>query len=583
MRIKTRCPICKSKKWRKDAIGYYVCEFGHPLENYEIAVSEFNENTYGGSVRRKKRLKKKPLYKASRSYLFGKEAETLMMQCLQIILQNQLKHLIKKYHLPPSLERIVYELWLQYVDIRKKCTYDSETSSSSTGEDDTPSTIKVEEDFKIYEDPFEAQFDRLEDEKDKIISDDELGDYSSEEDIQEKEELVEASPGNAIGLEEEKDGVYRKKRKMQWWETKEGRPRIMFTIILIYLGCVRLNYPILLADIYWLELNGDISEGRFDLIPREVRDLLVASDLHFLSPSTYPTCHRIHEWVGKFVYFYRACYGTSFPEVPVQWILQRCTRELSLPVEVSLCASSLFSYLDETSHLPIQHYKAEHMDKTSWKLRQLRFSPCVKLMALTLVALKILYDVPSSDPPTQSNNVRETISGNYLEKKMWLRGLEKKVVKWRKGHISTELRNMSIHSQLNSDELTERFRRNLREEQAKYGIATDSEQIHFPNSFDASLKTTKLKDFCLNDTIPPLPPLNMKEGQIIRSASKFVHYQSRDVFGDYHADYEPVLTFAADLVGIEEADLDMIVRQYEYEFERKWMAEQSDPERLRGV
>ncbi|GAA5880969.1 hypothetical protein JCM16303_004620 [Sporobolomyces ruberrimus] len=113
MAPRPRCPVCRSKKWHRDALsGSIVCEEGHLLAGY---VQESTEAEYASQhvlqTRRERKNKGKKERPPSNDYFHGDRSTFLVWQCMQLILREQLRILIDELGWPVELEAVTRDLF----------------------------------------------------------------------------------------------------------------------------------------------------------------------------------------------------------------------------------------------------------------------------------------------------------------------------------------------------------------------------------------------------------------------------------------------------------------------------------------
>ncbi|KAG0288957.1 Pol I core factor CF [Linnemannia gamsii] len=111
-RKKPTCPTCRSTRWRKNNLGQYVCEGGHVLEGHQEEEGEFAEG-HAGYERKLTNPKKKKKDKVGVSQ--GVEATTLVLRCVQYILQLQAQAMVRDLGFPRDITGVIQEYWSVYV------------------------------------------------------------------------------------------------------------------------------------------------------------------------------------------------------------------------------------------------------------------------------------------------------------------------------------------------------------------------------------------------------------------------------------------------------------------------------------
>ncbi|CAJ0843922.1 14409_t:CDS:10, partial [Entrophospora sp. SA101] len=118
-RYRGACPQCKTRTWYPDAIGGMICKFGHQLVNFQVQVGDLSGI---GRITRSRR-QKKGKSSSSGGMKFArndpKEKIKLILLAFQYSLRLQLDALINKMGFPPELEHVVRQLWTLYVNKHK--------------------------------------------------------------------------------------------------------------------------------------------------------------------------------------------------------------------------------------------------------------------------------------------------------------------------------------------------------------------------------------------------------------------------------------------------------------------------------
>ncbi|GAA5940534.1 TFIIB-type zinc finger domain-containing protein [Sporobolomyces koalae] len=113
MAPRPRCPVCRSRRWHRDALsGSIVCEEGHLLAGY---VQESTEQEYASQhvlqTRRERKNKGKKQRLPTNDYFHGDRATFLVWQCMQLILREQLRVLVDELGWPVELEAVARDLF----------------------------------------------------------------------------------------------------------------------------------------------------------------------------------------------------------------------------------------------------------------------------------------------------------------------------------------------------------------------------------------------------------------------------------------------------------------------------------------
>ncbi|KAH7099050.1 hypothetical protein BKA62DRAFT_711213 [Auriculariales sp. MPI-PUGE-AT-0066] len=102
-----RCPICKSKSWRKETgTGMIICSEGHVLQNYRNESNEQDASHHAlKRMRLKSQRKRKGVKSRTNPYFYhGDRGMYLYFQCQQLLLRKQIEVVTKLWHLPAEFE-----------------------------------------------------------------------------------------------------------------------------------------------------------------------------------------------------------------------------------------------------------------------------------------------------------------------------------------------------------------------------------------------------------------------------------------------------------------------------------------------
>ncbi|KAF9119971.1 Pol I core factor CF [Mortierella sp. 14UC] len=92
-------------------MGQYVCEFGHILEGYQEEEGEYMEGAGYERVQKKRKVAKV----AKAGVYHGLDATTLILRCVQLILQLQAQALVRDLKFPREIVGVIQEYWTVYV------------------------------------------------------------------------------------------------------------------------------------------------------------------------------------------------------------------------------------------------------------------------------------------------------------------------------------------------------------------------------------------------------------------------------------------------------------------------------------
>ncbi|KAG0310341.1 Pol I core factor CF [Linnemannia gamsii] len=201
-RKKPVCPTCRSTRWRKNSLGQYVCEGGHVLEGHQEEEGEFAEG-HAGYERKLTNPKKKK--KDQAGVYHGVEATTLVLRCVQYILQLQAQAMVRDLGFPRDITGVIQEYWSVYVSYLvdyhdgggPMLTGDNDGTLIDTTEDGQDSEVntgsEVEEsstaaEFKDKTEPATPTQDLLDTQKEFQQSESESSDDDDDDDNVKKED-----------------------------------------------------------------------------------------------------------------------------------------------------------------------------------------------------------------------------------------------------------------------------------------------------------------------------------------------------------------------------------------------------------
>ncbi|RKO84455.1 hypothetical protein BDK51DRAFT_49059 [Blyttiomyces helicus] len=315
---KPPCPVCRSTRYRKDASGAYVCQYGHQLTGYQEEVADeeavFAAGAYGhrtrrergGAKERKRRGQPRKLrFPGSMTVMHYRRGEAAGCACLlssslplatsafetppsiifeafQGTLKIMVKAMIERMGLPEELEFAVLDLWLIFVTA-SPVTFDdrnpesvewmptsSQVSAWTTDDDsdalDTDVTRGNEDDDDEDDDDedegsddFGAGADAEEGERGRRTRarsrSQSQSRARSQSRAQSQARARSASVASSAARERAKERI-RERRLLA--RAPLHHPRPWLAIVLCYLGCVLLRLPVMMADIQRWAASGRI-------------------------------------------------------------------------------------------------------------------------------------------------------------------------------------------------------------------------------------------------------------------------------------------------------------------------------------
>ncbi|KAG0056973.1 Pol I core factor CF [Gryganskiella cystojenkinii] len=370
---KPPCPVCRSKRWRKNSSGFYVCEFGHQLEGYQELVSEYDGtggSTYLRKINRPKRKRK--VKENVIEFLSGRDLEFYNVQALQLILRKQIHVMVHEIGCPAELEYVAHEYWTLYLSMQqrfKNSWQDDDTtngpeSGPEKGNDGTGGGDEEEEEDDVGQasgqDPssketqpqsFKDKSDQPEEEPDDLDNMDEYqrnesssseSEANSEDD--DEESTSDATDREAVATDNEDSTpdsiVAPRKRKLF------SRPRdrklgftMQATIAICYLSAQHLKLPIVMGDFYrWIMDRTIPYYNAEQYVPQEMRGKARNSILFPKHRGTAVFYKATSDLTNQLYKTFGLVPRT--PNVPP--MVFRFVQELMLPVEVFPCAMRLY-------------------------------------------------------------------------------------------------------------------------------------------------------------------------------------------------------------------------------------------------
>ncbi|KAF9585971.1 hypothetical protein BGW38_010739 [Lunasporangiospora selenospora] len=379
MARKPPCRICRTRRYRKNAMGFYVCEFGHQLEGFQEEEGEFDLNS--GTLRHrrihKQDKKRKRKDKASK-ILHGAKAEKLVVQSVQLVLRKQVHVLVHQLKFPPEFETVVREYWMLYINSIWRG--EASTIPTSNIRDDTSKDIEdtddeaQDADSEIRNDsqkgagtsrtdPTKTQSGRdPNDFKDKVATETSVQDeidkmkeyaheYSSSSESSAGEESDSGSHNNedaesessddAVDEDDGNNGDDGKRdseenispgRKLPWTaKHKENIPHIQYTICICFIAARHLRLPVILGDFYRWMMDGTLPYySAFYTLPLEIRIRAGPSLRGILTPS-HKGITKLHRTLTKLIGMFRSQYDWKLKTPSLQPFLFRFIKELMLP------------------------------------------------------------------------------------------------------------------------------------------------------------------------------------------------------------------------------------------------------------
>lgn len=185
----------------------------------------------------------------------------------------------------------------------------------------------------------------------------------------------------------------------------EGAPRLLETVALCYIGVLFLRIPVTIADMHRWVNDGQLLYYRtIREVPLGMRERLPPRYQAQLDPQDLLGASSLHEQALKLLKTFHADLGMSPPVLNLPLILYRWMRELMLPLEVYAGTKRLAQLLDINFEVSIT---AKAARLSAWQY------PEARLMAVLIVATKLLFPFDDTERYTLSSNDLSTVSMDW--------------------------------------------------------------------------------------------------------------------------------------------------------------------------
>ncbi|CAG8490441.1 776_t:CDS:10 [Ambispora gerdemannii] len=408
---KRECSYCGLTARIPDGVGGFMCPRGHRDERLQVQVGEDTDFLVHGSERRKKRTKepdKNEKAKLTVPY-FGDKKIYVYSVSLQHVLRHQVRIMIENMNCPPEYERVIRHLWTLFIN----------ASNIKFPQDWVDEHGKIRNNYKkddiAVDDDEDEDLERLLTLQ-KPLDESEGGDGA----LDNVEDLVKENGDSDEDDKDKKEGKRRRKPRKIF-------PEMNVNLSILYLGCVWLRQPILLADIIkWANSDRIPYFSARTLLPKSLRVRLDRYNRSF-EPIIMRNMHHFENIVTKLVTVYNSHYGISFPEINMPPILYRFVREFLLPVEFYPIAKELGNLVG--LDLSVSGYMVRHYS-----------NPGPKLMGLLVIVTKLIYGL---DGQERIPSEKDQFAKFFPSKEKWFAALRKRCAHKFKVNLPTNLRNLS--------------------------------------------------------------------------------------------------------------------------------------------
>ncbi|KAI3587748.1 ubiquitin family-domain-containing protein [Fusarium oxysporum f. sp. albedinis] len=351
-----RCPECGARRWYLEN-GLRYCSNGHQVEGFiQFDIGDdVDAGQLGKKTKKDKEVKEKEL-----RHLTGQAGKNLFLECLQLVLRQQLLWLVQSEGHREELETVVRDLW----DLRIR------GSGALLAEEETQQTG------------------------------DGLAIFSSQ----------------PTGTEND-DTPKKQGARARSWNPEDNPdwpvPRMIETLALCYLGCLLLRIPTTIGELCVWANSGRIPYKRsFYDLPEEMQDRLPSAYTRALKLPLRSSLRGIdlHNAVLDLALSYHHNYGMVFPAINDTPTIVHFARQLTLPVETLITARSILSVMKFSFQLPIEQSRRFHIDY-----------PEILLMSAIVVAAKLCFPLGQHAPFLRAAGREQSIGFDWTT---WYKGVQ---------------------------------------------------------------------------------------------------------------------------------------------------------------
>ncbi|RGP76796.1 polymerase i core factor subunit [Fusarium longipes] len=355
-----RCPECGARRWYLE-YGLRFCSNGHQVEGFvQFDIGdEVDAGKLGSVARKEKEAKEKEL-----RHLTGQAGKNLFLECLQLILRNQILWLIKSKGHREELETVIRDLW----DLRTR----------------GGGVLAVGE---------ETQQETEQDEGLAMFSSQPTADEMSKDNAPKKQQT-----------------------RARSWNPEENpdwpMPSMIDTLALCYLGCLLLRIPTAIGELcLWANAGRMPYKRSYYDLPQEMQDRLPSAYTRALKLPLRSSLKGVdlHNAVLDLALSYNHNYEMIFPAVNETPTLVQFARQLSLPVEALVTAKSIVSMMHFSFQLPIEQSRRFIVDY-----------PEILLISSILVAAKLCFPLGRHAPLLQVAGAEPSIGFDWTK---WQKGI----------------------------------------------------------------------------------------------------------------------------------------------------------------
>ncbi|KAL9572734.1 hypothetical protein ACKAV7_003133 [Fusarium commune] len=351
-----RCPECGARRWYLEN-GLRFCSNGHQVEGFiQFDIGDdVDAGQLGKKTKKDKEVKEKEL-----RHLTGQAGKNLFLECLQLVLRQQLLWLVQTKGHREELETVVRDLW--DLRIRGSGALLAEEETQQTGDD--------------------------------------LAIFSSQ----------------PTGTEND-DTPKKQGARARSWNPEDNPdwpvPRMIEILALCYLGCLLLRIPTTIGELCVWANSGRIPYKRsFYDLPGEMQDRLPSAYTRALKLPLRSSLRGIdlHNAVLDLALSYHHNYGMVFPAINDTPTIVHFVRQLTLPVETLITARSILSVMKFSFQLPIELSRRFHIDY-----------PEILLMSAIVVAAKLCFPLGQHAPFLRAAGREQSIGFDWTT---WYKGIQ---------------------------------------------------------------------------------------------------------------------------------------------------------------
>ncbi|EWG47049.1 hypothetical protein FVEG_07288 [Fusarium verticillioides 7600] len=351
-----RCPECGARRWYLEN-GLRFCSNGHQVEGFiQFDIGDdVDAGQLGKKTKKDKEVKEKEL-----RHLTGQAGKNLFLECLQLVLRQQLLWLVQIKGHREELETVVRDLW--DLRIRGSGTLLAEEETQQTG--------------------------------------DGLATFSSQPTGTEKDDTPKTQGTRARSWNPEDNPD---------WPV----PRMIETLALCYLGCLLLRIPTTIGELCaWANSRRIPYKRSYYDLPEEMQDRLPSAYTRALKLPLRSSLRGIdmHNAVLDLALSYHHNYGMIFPAISDTPTIVHFVRQLTLPVETLITARSILSVMNFSFQLPMEQSRRFHIDY-----------PEILLMSAIVVAAKLCFPLGQHAPFLRAASTEQSIKFDWI---IWLKGAQ---------------------------------------------------------------------------------------------------------------------------------------------------------------